>query len=106
MFNPATMRCDDFNMVHFSYVDLGFEYELCDAIAIGPYLRWNLRYHEIQEIGTWIDYRTDCLGFRFQVSYENDYIQIDNSKYEDDWRFGFFMYLRAFGPGMGSLIGD
>ena len=105
-FDSTMMRNDDFNMVHFSYVDLGFEYELCDAIAFGPFMRWDIRFDEIQEIGTWIDYRTDCLGFRFQVSYEDDYIQIDNSKHGHDWRFGFFMYLRAFGPSMSSIIGD
>ena len=105
-FNPAIMRNDDFNMVHFSYVDLGFEYDVCDAIAIGPYIRWDIREDDLEEVGTWIDYRTDCLGFRFQIAYENDYVRIDNSKYDHDWRFGFFMYLRAFGPDMSSIIGD
>ena len=33
-------------------------------------------------------------GFRC----ENGYERIDRSRSEDDWRFGFFIYLRAFGP--------
>ena len=105
-YDPLQMRDDELNMVHFSYVDFGFEYDICDAIAIGPYVRWDIRYDDLEEVGTWIDYRTDCLGFRFQVAYENEYKRIDNSKSEEDWRFGFFMYLRAFGPDMSSILGD
>ena len=46
--------------------------------------------------------RTDCLGFRFSLSYENDYERIDGSKTSDDWRFGVYVYLRALGPESGS----
>ena len=56
----------------------------------------------VDEIGTWIDFRTDCLGFRFSVSYENDFKRVDGSTYEHDWNFGFFVYLRALGPSSGN----
>ena len=62
---------------------------------------------EFDEIGTWIDFRTDCLGFRFSVSYENDFTCVDGSRYDHDWNFGFFVYLRALGPSSGNpLHGD
>ena len=105
-FNAKSMRNDDFNMVHFSHVELGFEYELCDEIAFGPYVRWDLRNDELESFGSWIDYRTDCLGFRFMLSYEHDYNRTDNSKYDNDWSFGFMIYLRAFGPDMSTILGD
>lgn len=105
-YDPDTMRNEDFNRAVFSYAGIGAEHELCDAIAWGPYLRWDVRENELDEIGAWIDYRTDCLGFRLSVSYENDYRRIDGSEHGDDWRVGFSVYLRAFGPGAAASFGD
>ena len=45
----------------------------------------------------WFDFLTDCLGFRFSVSYENDIRRIDGSKQDNDLEFGFAIYLRALG---------
>ena len=64
----------------------------------------DLRDHDLESIGSWIDYRTDCLGFRFIVAYDSEYTRIDGSRYKDDWRFGFFVYLRALGPEMGDSL--
>lgn len=105
-YNAKTMRSEGFNWARFSYLDLGFEYDIVDAVAVGPYIRYDLRYDEVEEVGSWFDYRTDCLGFRLQIAYENDYKRIDGSTYEHDWRVGFYVYLRAFGPGMGDILGD
>lgn len=105
-YKKSAMKSDDFNMARFSYADVGFAYDLCDAIALGPYVRWDFRESEVDEIGSWFDYRTDCLGFRLQVAYENDYERIDGSKYKHDWRVGFYVYLRAFGPDWGNVMGD
>lgn len=96
---------DRFNFAHFSNITLGFEYELCDAIAVGPYLRFDIEEEDLDEVGSWIDYRTDCLGFRLQVAYQNDFKRIDGSVYEHDWCVGFFVYLRAFGPNWGNVMG-
>jgi hypothetical protein len=105
-YRAKSMRSDEFNMVHFSFADVGFEYELCEAIAIGPYMRWDLRDGKLDEIGSWFDYRTDCLGFRLQIAYEDEYTRIDGSEYDHDWRVGFYVYLRAFGPSWGNVMGD
>ena len=50
----------------------------------------------------WVDYRTDCLGFRLLLAHEFSYDRVDYSHDEDDTRVSFLIYLRAFGPGMGT----
>lgn len=97
-YDADAMRNEDFNWAKFSYAGIGVEHELCDAVAWGPFLRWDLRENELDEVGAWVDLRTDCLGFRFSFSYENDYRRIDGSRHDDDFRFGVGIYLRAFGP--------
>ncbi len=101
-YDPAVMTRDEFNHVHFSYLQLNVEHEICDRFAWGPFISWDLRDNELDEVGTWFDVRTDCLGFRFQLSYENEYERIDRSKSDDDWRFGVYVYLRALGASSGS----
>ncbi len=103
-YDAESMRNEDFNWSKFSYVQVGFEHELCDAIAWGPFVRWDFRENELDEAGGWIDFRTDCLGFRFSASYENDYRRIDGSERGDDWRFSFGVYLRAVGPKAGLMF--
>ena len=101
-YEPGQMRNEDFNWSRFGYLEARLEHDLCDAVAWGPFVRWDCREGELDEIGSWLDLRTDCLGFRFSLSYENDYERIDGSKARDDWRFGFYVYLRALGPESGS----
>ena len=103
-YDREALKGEDFNMARFSHLEFSFEQDVCDALAWGPYIRWDCRERELDEIGAWVDLRTDCLGFRFSVGYENDYERVDYSKTDDDWRFGFFVYLRALGPDSGSAF--
>jgi hypothetical protein len=103
-YDPAQMRADSFNWAHFGIAEVGFEYELCDAWAFSPFLSWDTREDEMDEVGCWIDYRTDCLGFRFIMSYANEYTRVDGSKYDEEFNCGFFVYLRAFGPAGGDAF--
>ena len=105
-FDGSMMRNEDFNRVHFWFAEVGFEHELCDAIAWCPYVRWDCREGELDSVGAWLDLRTDCLGFRFIVEYDHSYYRIDGSEYENEWSFGFYIYLRAFGSDSSSLFGD
>ena len=105
-YDPSVERNDDFNWTKFSYAGISFEHEICDALAWGPFLRWDLRENELDEVGAWVDLRTDCLGFRISFSYENDYKRIDGSEHDDDWRVSVGVYLRAFGPSVGTMFGD
>ena len=93
---PSTY--DRYNWAKSSIARVGFEHGLCDWLAWGPYMRYDCRRGEVDEIGTWVDLMTDCLAFRVQVEYENDFRRIDGSHHDDDVRVVFFIYLRAFGP--------
>ena len=103
-YNPAQLRSDDFNFARLHYVRAGFEHQPLDWLAWGPYVRWDLRENELDGVGTWIDYLTDCLGFRFTVEYNNSYTRIDGYEREEDWSFGFYVYLRAFGPDSSNVF--
>ena len=105
-YDRTIMRSEDFNWLNYQYAEVGFEHELCDAIVWSPYIRWDCREGEFDEVGAWIDYRTDCLGFRLSASYENNYTRIDGSRYDHDWSCGFFIYLRALGPSSGNPFND
>ena len=79
-------------------VGLGFTQELGDLFAYSPFIRWDARRNELDEVGSWFEFRTDCLAFRFTMSFEDTFKRVDGSKREADFRVGFFVYLRAFGP--------
>ena len=89
---------DRFNWAKSSIARVGFEHGICDWLAWGPYLRYDCRHGEVDEIGAWVDFMTDCLALRVQLEYENDYRRIDGSHHDDDVRVVIFIYLRAFGP--------
>lgn len=89
---------------HFHIIDVGMEHTVCDWLAWGPMLRWDLRENELDSVGAWIDYLTDCLGFRFSVEYDNSFRTMDGFEYDEDWSFGFYIYLRCFGPDSGDVF--
>lgn len=105
-FDPAVMRNEDFNWARYSYAGIELEHEICDAVAWGPFLRWDMRENELDEVGAWLDLRTDCLAFRFCLSYENDCMRIDGTEHDHDWSFSVGVYLRALGENAGSMFGD
>ena len=105
LYDRETMRDDDFNWAHYQFLEVGFEHEICDSLVWSPYIRWDCREGEFDEIGTWIDFRTDCLGFRLSLSYENDFTRVDGSRYDHDFSVGFYIYLRALGPSSGNPFG-
>ena len=101
-YDPATMIADGLDWADFSLVELDVEHEICDAVAWSPYFRWDCRRSELDSAGSWFDYRTDCLGFRFILGYDGAYRRIDGSHDRHDWHCGFFIYLRALGPGLSN----
>ena len=105
-YDGEIMRNEDFNRVHYNLVEVGFEWEVADALALGPYIRWDAKEHDFDAVGGWIDFRTDCLGFRFLLEYDNEYERIDGSRYDEEFSVGFYIYLRAFGPNSGLNFGD
>lgn len=103
---PAEMRRDELSMAKMQVIDVSATHQVCDWLAWGPHVRWDAREGEVDTIGCWIDYLTDCLGFRFIVEYDNEYTTIDGYTQEDDWSFGFYIYLRAFGSDSGNVFAD
>ena len=103
-YDRTRMTGDEFNLVRFAYAYVGFEHELCDAIAWSPYIRWDCYEGELDSVGSWIDYRTDCLGFRLLLEYESEYTRIDGSSHDSDFSVGFYVYLRAFGAESGNIM--
>jgi len=90
------------NNAKFHLIRVGFEQQPLDWFAWGPFIRWDIREQEVDLVGSYFDYLTDCLGFRLQVTYENEYTRADGYQRDEDWSIGFFVYLRAFGAsGMG-----
>lgn len=96
-YDPTLMRRDEFNWAHFHYVEVGFTQQPIDWFAWSPFVRWDCKNGELDTAGAWFDYLTDCLGFRFLVSYDNEYTRMDGYHRSAEWGFGFFIYLRAFG---------
>ena len=105
-YDERQMRSDDFNYAKMHYVHVGLENQPFEWFAWGPYVRWDIKENELDRIGTWFDYLTDCLGFRFIVEYMNSCTRIDGYEREEDWSFGFYIYLRAFGPSSGNVFGN
>ena len=94
---------EDLSFAKLHCLELGFENQPLDWFAWSPFVRWDLRDNELDSIGSWFDLLTDCLGFRFVVEYENSYRRIDGYERGDDFSCGFYVYLRALGPGSMSF---
>ena len=90
---------DRWNYEYSNVVQLGLEHTVCDWFAWSPYIRYDCRRNDLDEVGSWFDLMTDCIGYRFQFAHETSYTRVDGSKEECDNRFYFFIYLRALGPG-------
>jgi len=100
------MSSDDLNKARFDEVYVGFTRHPIDWFAWSPFLRWDCHAGELDGVGSWFDYLTDCLGFRLILEYRNKFTRIDGTERDDDYHIGFFIYLRALGPGTGGLFGE
>ena len=98
------MSSDDLNYARFHFIHAGFENQPIDWFAWSPYVRWDIRENELDGIGAWFDYLTDCLGFRVLVEYNNSYLRIDGYERKEDWSVGFYIYLRAFGAESSNIF--
>ncbi len=105
-YDAEAMRSDELNMARMQMIDLTVTHQVFDWLAWGPHVRWDVRAGELDTAGCWIDYLTDCLGFRLLVEYDNEYTTIDGYRHEDDWSIGFYVYLRAFGADSGNIFAN
>ena len=103
-YNPRVMKSDGFNEVRFHYVQVGFTQQPIDWFAWSPYVRWDVRDGELDSVGGWFDYLTDCLGFRLILQYRNSYRRIDWYERDEDYKVGFYIYLRALGADSSNIF--
>lgn len=102
----SSFAVDELNATWIHMVDVDFEHKICEWLAWGPHMRWDIRANELDTIGAWIDYLTDCLGFRLLLEYNNEYTTLDGYRREDDWSIGFYVYLRCFGAESGNIFSN
>ena len=105
-YDAKYMEDDEFNNPYFSTATFGFDHEITDAFKWDAGISWDCTENELDEISFGFEYRTDCLAFRVYCEYENGYTRIDGSKYDNDWSYGFAVYLRAFGFGTNEMYED
>lgn len=99
LWNYLPSEYERWNYEYSNIIQLGFTHTLCDWFAWSPYIRFDCRRNEVDEVGAWFDYMQDCIGYRFQFAHETAYRRVDGSKEDCDNRVMFFIYLRALGPG-------
>jgi len=80
-------------------INLGFRHDVCDWFAWSPFIRFEARRSQVDEVGVWFDFLTDCLGYRVELSHEDRFRRIDGSKSSSDDSITFYIYLRSLGPG-------
>jgi len=95
--DAAYKSYEDVNDARLHFIHIGFEHQVFDWFAWGPFVSWDIKECEWDRVGSWFDYLTDCLGFRLQIEYQNSYTRVDGYEREADWSVGFYVYLRAFG---------
>ncbi len=98
LWNYLPSEHDRWNYEYANILQMGFEHNICDRLAWAPYIRYDCRRNEVEEVGAWFDVLTDCIGYRISFAHETSYKRVDNSKESGDNRICFFIYLRAFGP--------
>ena len=91
-------------MIRFHYIHVGFEQQPVDWLAWSPFVRWDVKESELDTVGSWFDYLTDCLGFRLLLEYRNKYTRIDGHEHDEDYKVGFYVYLRAFGADSSNIF--
>jgi lipopolysaccharide assembly outer membrane protein LptD (OstA) len=99
MWDYLPSNYDRWNYQYSNIISTGFRHDVCDWFAWAPFIRWDARCNELDEVGAWFDYLTDCLGFRLTLNYINSIRRVDGSKSESDFDIVFAVYLRALGAG-------
>lgn len=102
--NRSSYDWDDLNRMVWHMVRVSAEWQPLDWFKFGPQACWDLREGELEDVGCFFDYLTDCLGFRFMINYRNTYITYDGYEHDDDWSFGFLIYLRALGEDSAQIF--
>lgn len=90
-------RTDELNFIRTHMFTLAATYQPLDWFALSPVMRWDVIDGELDAIGSWFDFMTDCLGFRFTLEYTSGYTRMDGYERDKNFTVGFYLYLRALG---------
>lgn len=70
-----------------------------NAWSVNAYERYEFETSQVEEIGSWIERRWDCIACRLYLSVEPGYDTLsDGSKEEDDVKVSFLFWLTDFTP--------
>lgn len=74
----------------------GLTHDINETWSWSFYVRYDLRYNELDEVGGYVQYSLDCLVFQIRTAYINDFGRIDGvSDRGSDFRIAFLMWLKA-----------
>jgi len=86
----------EWNRVKENLIYTGFTHDVNDTWSYSCYVRYDLRYNELDEVGGYVQYRLDCLVFQLRTAYVNNFKRIDNmSERDSDFRVALMVWLRA-----------
>ncbi len=86
---------EEWNRVKENLAYGGFTHDVNDTWSYSFYVRYDLRYNELDEVGGYVQYSLDCLVFQLRSAYVNSFDRIDGTSNGDDFRFALMMWLRA-----------
>lgn len=66
--------------------------------ALSLYGRYEYETSRVEEVGTWVQRKLDCLAYRVYVSYEPSYTHLDGHEEDADFSVSFVMWLTGFEP--------
>ena len=66
--------------------------------AASIYGRYEYETSRVEEVGTWIQRKFDCLAYRVYLTYEPSYTHLDGREEEEDFKVSFVLWLTGFEP--------
>lgn len=66
--------------------------------ALNLYGRYDAELSRVEEVAAYIQYNLDCISFRFRTAYQPAFTRDDGTEREAKYKFGFYMWLRAYAP--------
>ncbi len=66
--------------------------------ALSVYGRYEYETSRVEEVGTWIQRKLDCLAYRIYLTYEPSYTHLDGREEEEDLKVSFILWLTGFEP--------
>ncbi len=76
----------------------GIVVSFTDAWSVNAYSRYEAEDAQLEEVGGYVQFQTDCLIFRLKGRFIPSYIRSNGVEEEDDYKVSLNTWLRAFPP--------